>query len=812
MKMNFRRAASAVLFFISCSAYALGPHECIIIANRRSMNSVELANYYADLRQIPAINIIQLDLPEKAREFRASFTTDEFREFIFEPVRKVLRERSITGHSIAWVYSLDFPAVIETTPPISLTGMTLVRGIPPSSEDIEKGTWLSPLYRGPDRADGPSSPPTSMEQFTMILTTNMPIPSMMLGWTGSRGMSMEAIKEQLRASASSDGAQPSASVYFELTDDVRTQARSWQFEPVTRELAGLGVAAFTGPDAPKDRVDLMGVIAGKAWLDSSIYGQLRPGAYADHLTSFAANFHDPSQTKLTEWLRHGAAASSGTVAEPYANWAKFPSARLFTHYASGCTILESLFMATRCPLQILFVGDPLASPWAKPPGITLINMADDENEPIRGEGKFLASTWGGFGQAPPSIIFFLDGRPVGHPGNQPNLDIDTAILHDGHHELRVVAYAREGVRHQGSDTLTFTSRNMNRSSVIGGYSPNQKVDLYHPLKFEVSAEGEPIEAAIVAQERVLARAAYTTNLTIELHPMTVGAGPISFQAVAVYPDKKPVRSAPLLLDIVPLNQAPQINSFAYITNAEETITASLDGNDAESDPLTTIWYTDVLRDETTPSVSPSTNLLSMDRTSGLALAATNGLVNATFTVDAPNRLRELMAKFRFTQGGAISTEHQAGIIFNYMDDQNYFFWGVNGHFSAWTLVRVRDGKEEMIFSRGEYIEPNREYTLLAVAATTQKIVFFVNDDVKGVVDLSFSAGQIGVRSGTAPVRYEYLLASPPSAFRSYYSDHAKGVAVPTGQQDKLDRLYGAMRDVQFTTVKPARPIEAASAQ
>jgi hypothetical protein len=803
MMMNVWRTACAVLFFASSTAaLALGPHECIILVNRRSMESVELANFYAELRQIPAANIIQLELPEKARWAQASFTPEEFRQHIYEPVRKTLRERNISGHIMAWLYSLDFPTTIETTPPMSLTGITFVRGIPPSTDDIEKGTWLSPFFRGPDRADGPASPPTSLEQFTLVLSTNMPIPSMMLGWTGSRGLTMEEIKRQLRASAASDGAQPAASVFFETSEDVRTQARAWQFESVTRELAGLGVAAFTGPDAPKNRVDMMGVLAGTAAFNSTTYGVLRPGAYADHLTSFAARFDDPYQTKLTDWLRRGAAASSGTVSEPYANWAKFPAARLFTFYASGCTIMESLFMSTRSPLQILFVGDALANPWAKPPGITLINMADDENAPIIGKGQFLASTWGGFGQAPPSIIFFLDGRPVSHPGHQPNLDIDTAILHDGYHEMRVVAYAQESVRHQGSDILTFTSRNLNRNVAIGGYTSRQKVDLYHPLKFEVSAEGNPIEAAIIAQERVLARAPYTTNMVIELHPMLVGAGPVKFQAVAVYADKKPVRSEPLLLEILPLNEAPVISSIGYSTNSENALVASMQTGDAEQDPVTTSWYADILRDDSEPSVSPAANLLELQRASGLTLTATGGPVNVTFEFDQPNRLRELLARFEFGEHGEISTRHEAGIVFNYIDEQNYFFWGVNGHLSAWTLTRVRDGNKEVVFSRGDYIPTDKPYTLMVAALNTQKIGFFVNDDVQGVADLSFSAGRAGVFGSMAPVRFDYMLASPPSAFRSFFAEHPGGTSVDAGHQDKINHLYGGVKDVQFTRVKP----------
>ena len=42
-----------------------------------------------------------------------------------------------------------------------------------------------------------------------------------------------------------------------------------------------------------------------------------PGSIADHLTSFAAHFGTSGQTKCTEFIRHGAAGTSGTVADVY---------------------------------------------------------------------------------------------------------------------------------------------------------------------------------------------------------------------------------------------------------------------------------------------------------------------------------------------------------------------------------------------------------------------------------------------------------------------------------------------------------------
>ena len=44
-------------------------------------------------------------------------------------------------------------------------------------------------------------------------------------------------------------------------------------------------------------------------------GSYAPGAVAEHLTSWSAEFQRP-QTKCTEWLEAGVTATSGSVVEP----------------------------------------------------------------------------------------------------------------------------------------------------------------------------------------------------------------------------------------------------------------------------------------------------------------------------------------------------------------------------------------------------------------------------------------------------------------------------------------------------------------
>lgn len=91
-----------------------------------------------------------------------------------------------------------------------------------------------------------------------------------------------------------------------------------------------------------------------------------PGAVADHLTSSGGVLPDGGgQMPATAWLRAGATGSYGTVEEPCNHVQKFPRASvLMKHYARGNTLIEAYWKSVQWPGQGLFLGDPLARPWA----------------------------------------------------------------------------------------------------------------------------------------------------------------------------------------------------------------------------------------------------------------------------------------------------------------------------------------------------------------------------------------------------------------------------------------------------------------
>jgi uncharacterized protein (TIGR03790 family) len=91
------------------------------------------------------------------------------------------------------------------------------------------------------------------------------------------------------------------------------------------------------------------------------------GALADHLTSVGGRLDGSGgQMSALEWIASGATASYGTVSEPCNHPQKFPHPQLLLlHYAQGSTAIEAYWRSVAWPQQGVFVGEPLAAPFAR---------------------------------------------------------------------------------------------------------------------------------------------------------------------------------------------------------------------------------------------------------------------------------------------------------------------------------------------------------------------------------------------------------------------------------------------------------------
>ena len=194
--------------------------------------------------------------------------------------------------------------------------------------------------------------------------------------------SIEAARELIDRGALADGSlalrdrQP-VSVMMLLTNDTPRAVRTVLYPPAG-PMAGMGVNVRVEPALvlPAARRVLLAT-TGSARLDFASPLDWVPGGLGDHLTSYGGAI-DPwhGQSTVMEWIASGATASHGTVSEPCNHLQKFPHPQvLLLHYLQGSTAMEAYWKSVAWPQQAMFVGEPLAAPFAVPDSVRAAGAA-----------------------------------------------------------------------------------------------------------------------------------------------------------------------------------------------------------------------------------------------------------------------------------------------------------------------------------------------------------------------------------------------------------------------------------------------------
>jgi len=127
-------------------------------------------------------------------------------------------------------------------------------------------------------------------------------------------------------------------------------------------------SAGTAADEVSGQAGVMFYFTGLPVVAKAASNSYLPGAVADSLTSFGGVLPDAlGQMPITDWIKAGLTASYGTVEEPCNYTEKFPRATvLVNRYRQGDVLLEAYWKSVQWPGSGLFVGEPLAHPWATP--------------------------------------------------------------------------------------------------------------------------------------------------------------------------------------------------------------------------------------------------------------------------------------------------------------------------------------------------------------------------------------------------------------------------------------------------------------
>jgi len=438
---------------------------------------------------------------------------------------------------------------------MSVGGLTFMRNQVPDLTLVEEGKYLSKLFAGPNQRLKRNLPALSLDNYRDGLGMDakvapeaaylqgglrdrMPLPSMMLGYIGEKGTDVQTVVDTMLRGRQSDHRFPRSGIYFVKSDDVRSTCREWQYDPAVQELEQRKVSATITTNFPEKAENVMGLLMGAEKVDPSMISSFAPGAMAEHLTSWSAEFQRP-QTKATEWLKAGASGTAGSVVEPYSNPNKFPSARFFVHYASGCTMLESFYQSIACPLQILLLGDPLAQPYAVPLTVKVLGA-----KTISTDFTFITKAESPLEGFELEYSFLLDGQVIQSFSTDPACGVKAMRLADGYHELRAVARVKHLVTMGSSHDRPFRVNRLGRSVEI---LPKvvQIAKFKHGFTVRIDGEEMPEKIRLVSGAMRLDEKDYAPDAQLVLDELKLGEGPHRVRAIAVYADGMEVSSTPL---------------------------------------------------------------------------------------------------------------------------------------------------------------------------------------------------------------------------------------------------------------------------
>jgi len=412
------------------------PSESLLIINGRSLQAMQVANEYASLRHFPAERILVLH-PELSffRKVDGSpkwtVSQEQAQEELLAPVLEKISSLNDASPTTL-ILSPEWPTRIKVanSPEVSLTAFLSCSGELPTGELVKTGQAISPWFVAP-----PDTPQKSgrLLRYPINRRIDPPFyPAAMLS-VYYPPLTTQKILSHLRRSVKADFSQPEGTVIFVTNEDIRTKTRLWQYHNAKSRLDDKNIPVEMISSVTKPPSRILGIMAGTANLNTKRYASgLVPGAFADHLTSFAANFDTSDQTKLTQWLDAGAAASLGTVTEPYTIWTKFPEAAFFERYLRGNTLLEAMMQSLASPYQSLLVGDPLCRPWA----------AELENLELKTSWTGTTMTIQAIGVpkgSATSMHLFVDGVRVKGDGPQWTLEVDPESYGP---EMDIILHAR----------------------------------------------------------------------------------------------------------------------------------------------------------------------------------------------------------------------------------------------------------------------------------------------------------------------------------------------------------------------------------
>ena len=542
-----------------------GPENVLLVVNSNSTDSLTIANHYVQLRRIAPVNVMTLPWDPDAQ----TSDVDAFRKQILIPVLATIEQRRLARQIDYIIYSSDFPWGISVSPdierylenagkapedgtepkakptwPKQLTSMAALNGLTYLYQAVLSGNpgyveLRSNFYMRRPLALQRDEPTLAFDAFHQFGPHGELLDSggrrymlsMVLAVTAGRGNTVPEVLSYLGRSATADGTHPGGTIYFAKNNDIRSKVRHAAFPEASRQLAKLGIASkIVDGKIPQGRNDVQGAVIGTAAFNWKSSGStILPGAICEHFTSYGGKMTaGAGQTPLSELLRYGAAGASGTVTEPYSIAEKFPTAMVQVHYARGCSLAEAFYQTIHGPYQLLIVGDPLCRPWANIPRVSCEGVRPGET--VTGKLSIRPTATVPRGGEVDRFELFVDGLLATECDALGTLELDTATLGDGHHELRVVAFEAGPIRSQGRLIVPVNTANHGRKISVSA-TPSGKVTSGKAVVLRVASPGS-YGTVVLHNSRLLGRVDGEQG-AVEIDTSTLGTGPVRLRVVAL---------------------------------------------------------------------------------------------------------------------------------------------------------------------------------------------------------------------------------------------------------------------------------------
>jgi uncharacterized protein (TIGR03790 family) len=365
---------------------AEGPEaRVVILANSRQAESVRLAEFYAEQRDIPAANIVALPLPEAE-----SITWREFIDQVWQPVQDELHRRgwiegttssqfdrlgrrryAATGNRIAYLVTCRGVPLRINNDPTLLEAAKADRKMAPelhkneSAVDAELslialgGYEITALVPNPLFAN---DRPPSLDAELVVKVARLDGPT----WESARHLVTSALEAERtglvgRYYVDLQGPHPDGDQWLQAT---RTQLEELGFDGDT-EATGVTFDAAARFDAP---VFYFGWYAGNLNGPFAREGFTFPsGAVALHIHSFSApTMRSADSAWCGPLVARGVTATVGNVFEPYLGFTHRPNF-LLRALSQGKNFGDAVYYALPVlSWQAVAIGDPLYRPFKVP--------------------------------------------------------------------------------------------------------------------------------------------------------------------------------------------------------------------------------------------------------------------------------------------------------------------------------------------------------------------------------------------------------------------------------------------------------------